>query len=59
MRTNKIEGTSHVVEYEIVYADKSLPEDRKAYLDGLCIRALRSGDRMPDGVESVREIKRR
>ena len=58
MRTTEHEKKCKVVEYEIVYTDKSLPEDRKSYLDGQCIRALRGMGNMPEGVESVRIVNR-
>ena len=47
-----------VVEYVIEYTDKSLPEDRKSFLDAKCINALRCGGVMPDGVESIRVVNR-
>ncbi len=47
-----------VIEYEIEYTDKSLPEDRKSYLDALCVNALRGRGKMPEGVESVRIVNR-
>lgn len=49
---------SKVVEYVIEYTDKSLPEDRKSFLDAKCINALRCGGAMPDGVESIRVVNR-
>ena len=37
---------------------RALPEDRKSYLDNQCIRAMRGMGSMPEGVESVRIVKR-
>jgi hypothetical protein len=56
MRRTEHERKRMVVEYEIIYTDKSLPEDRKAFLDGQCIQALRGLGNMPEGVESVRIV---
>ena len=47
-----------VVEYEIEYIDKTLPEDRKSFLDAQCVNALRGNGKMPEGVESVRVVNR-
>lgn len=58
MRTAEHERKRKVVEYEIIYTDKSLPEDRKSFLDGQCIKALRGMGNMPEGVESVRIVNR-
>ena len=58
MRRNEREHRSNVVEYVIEYTDKSLPEDRKSFLDNQCIRAMRGIGSMPEGVESVRIVKR-
>ena len=58
MRRNEREHRSNIVEYVIEFTDKSLPEDRKSYLDNQCIRAMRGMGSMPEGVESVRIVKR-
>lgn len=58
MRAVEHEKKRMIVEYEIIYSDKNLPEDRKSYLDGQCIKALRGIGNMPEGVESVRIINR-
>lgn len=58
MRVNEKMKRSMVVEYVIEYTDKSLPEDRKSFLDAKCINALRCGGAMPDGVESIRVVNR-
>lgn len=58
MMRKEREKKSNVVEYEIEYTDKSLPEDRKSYLDNLCVRAMRGMGAMPEGVESVRIVRR-
>lgn len=58
MGMNEKMKRSMVVEYVIEYTDKSLPEDRKAFLDAKCINAIRCGGAMPEGVESIRIIDR-
>ena len=58
MSVNEKMKRSKVVEYVIEYTDKSLPEDRKSFLDAKCINALRYGGAMPDGVESIRVVNR-
>ena len=58
MRMNENVKRRMIVEYEIEYTDKSLPEDRKSYLDAKCINAIRGYGAMPEGVESVRVVNR-
>lgn len=58
MSVNEKMKRSKIVEYVIEYTDKSLPEDRKSFLDAKCINALRCGGAMPDGVESIRVVNR-
>ena len=57
MRMNE-NAKRQVIEYEIEYIDKSLPEDRKSFLDAMCVKAMRGIGKMPEGVESVRVFNR-